>query len=108
MRFNGRVSYQSDVTTLPFNSQTLGSIPPLANALADYRPLTRDQYNINAEISQPLLDSLNLWANKAVIKQHYAIQKASIDVELYKVQKSVMNAYFSSLLLQKHIEQMLV
>lgn len=94
IKFSSKVSYQSDVTTLPFNSQTLSSIPPLANALSDYRPLNQDQYNFNIEISQPIIDSLNVWANKAIISKQYAIAKTNIDKELYKVQQSIINAYF--------------
>ena len=106
IKFSSKASYQSDVTTLPFNSQTLSSIPPLANALSDYRPLNQDQYNFNIEISQPIIDSLNVWANKAIISKQYAIAKTNIDKELYKVQQSIINAYFSSLLIDKQIAQL--
>lgn len=94
IEFSSKASYQSDVTTLPFNNQTLSSIPPLANALSDYRPLNQDQYNFNIEISQPIINSLNVWANKAIISKQYAIAKTNIDKELYKVQQSIINTYF--------------
>lgn len=102
IRLNGKVSYQSDVTKLPFNSQILSQ---MAGTHIDYKPLNRDQYNVNIELAQPILDSLNLWANKAMTQAHYEKEKANLELNLYTIKNTVISAFFSTLLLERQIAQ---
>ena len=102
IRLSAKATYQSDVTKLPFNSTTLSQMTGVS---IDYKPLNKDQYNANIEISQPLLDSGSVWANKSAVSASYASHQAELDSALYGVQNLVINAYFSALLLDKQIKQ---
>lgn len=44
IKLSAKATYQSDVTTLPFSSQTLNN---LAGGNLNYKPLSKDQYNAN-------------------------------------------------------------
>lgn len=102
LKLGAKATYQSDVTTLPFSSQTLNN---LAGGNLNYKPLSKDQYNANIEISQPLFDAGNLWANRSLTKAKYSTQQAELESALYAVQTSVINAYFAALLLERQINQ---
>lgn len=102
LKLGAKATYQSDVTTLPFSSQTLNT---LAGGNLNYKPLSKDQYNANIEISQPLFDAGNLWANRSLTKAKYSTQQAELESALYSVQNSVINAYFAALLLERQINQ---
>lgn len=102
LKLGAKATYQSDVTTLPFSSQTLNN---LSGGNLNYKPLSKDQYNANIEISQPLFDAGNLWANRSLTKAKYSTQQAELESALYSVQTSVINAYFAALLLERQINQ---
>lgn len=102
IRLSAKATYQSDVTKLPFSSAALSQ---MAGASIDYKPLNKDQYNANIEISQPLLDSGSVWANKSTVSARYASRSAELDSALYGIQNLVINSYFSALLLDKQIKQ---
>ena len=102
LKLGAKATYQSNVTTLPFSSQTLNN---LAGGNLNYKPLSKDQYNANIEISQPLFDAGNLWANRSLTKAKYSTQQAELESALYSVQTSVINAYFAALLLERQINQ---
>ncbi len=102
IKFSGRASYQSDVTALPFTASMLSSA---FGTDIDYKPLNKDQYQLNLEISQPLFDSGNTMAQKKVTRTQSALSKAELENDLYKVQQSVIDTYFSLLLLDLQIKQ---
>ncbi len=102
IKLSAKATYQSDVTTLPFSSQTLNN---LVGGNLNYKPLNKDQYNANIEISQPLFDAGNLWANRSITKAKYSTQQAELESALYAVQNSVINAYFATLLFDRQVEQ---
>ena len=102
LKLGAKATYQSDVTTLPFSSQTLNN---LSGENLNYKPLSKDQYNANIEISQPLFDAGNLWANRSLTKAKYSTQQAELESALYSMQTSVINAYFATLLLERQINQ---
>lgn len=102
IRLSAKATYQSEVSKLPFSSAALNQ---MAGTNIDYTPLNKNQYNANIEISQPLLDSGSVWANKGAVSARYASHKAELETTLYGVQNSVINAYFSALLLDKQIKQ---
>lgn len=102
IKLSAKATYQSDVTALPFSSQSLKG---LFGATFNYKPLNKNQYNAQLEISQPIFDAGNLWANRATTKAKYSTQQAELDSALYAVQSSVINAYFAALLLSRQIEQ---
>ncbi len=102
IKLSAKATHQSDVTTLPFSSQMLNN---LAGGNINYKPLSKDQYNANIEIAQPLFDAGNLWANRSITKAKYSTQQAELESTLYAVQNSVINAYFATLLLDRQVEQ---
>lgn len=102
IRLSAKATYQSAVTKLPFDSAVLSK---MTGTSVDYKPLNKDQYNANIEISQPLLDSGNVWASKSTTSARYASRQAELDATLYGVQNLVINAYFSALLLDKQVKQ---
>ncbi|CUU39621.1 MULTISPECIES: TolC family protein [Helicobacter] len=99
LRFSSKVSYQSDVTTLPFDNNQMQGIFPTFN----YKPLSKDQYQFAFELAQPVLD-MGLVAQKDMSCAQYATRKSDNVISLYKIQQSVINTFFSLLLLGEQIE----
>lgn len=100
-KFASKVSYQSDVVTLPFNTAALSG---MGLHLDGYTPLSKDQYAFTLEISQPLLD-MGISASKKMALAQYESQKSELEVSLYQVSKAVINVYFQALLLDSQIKQ---
>lgn len=98
IRFQGKASYQSDVTTMPF-SPTM-----IQNMGINYTPLKRDQYGISGELTQPIVDMATL-SKKHLTKAQYSTHKAQLDSDLHKVSQMVINAYFSLMLLEESKKQ---
>ncbi|WP_289181591.1 TolC family protein [Helicobacter japonicus] len=96
LRFSGKASYQSEVTTLPFTA--------LNNFSFDYKPLNKDQYQFVLELAQPVLD-MGHFAKKDSIKAQYATQKADVSISLYKIGQSVINQFFALALINEQISQ---
>lgn len=94
LKISGRVTYQSEVTSMPF------SLPGYA-----VEPLNKDQYQFNAEISQKIFDANTMWAKTDVLKAKNATDGAMLETNLYNVQNSVINVYFNILLLYERIAQ---
>ncbi|WP_185900187.1 TolC family protein [Campylobacter sp. MIT 99-7217] len=95
VKLGAKATYQNEVTRLPLENLPINF---------DYKPLNKDQYNLYAEISQPLLDFATL-AQKAYKRAEFQSEQASLQNELYKVQQSVINAYFYLLLINLQLEQ---
>lgn len=95
LRFNGKASYQSEVTHFLFD---------LSNFSFDYKPLNKDQYQFSLEVAQPVLD-MEHFAKKNSLKAQYATQKADVAISLYKIQQSVINQFFALLLLNEQVSQ---
>lgn len=93
LKFSGKASYQSEVTEMPF------SFPGY-----DFK-MNKDQYQFNAEISQPIFDAGNLWASKDALRSKSVSDYADLDTKLYNIQASVMNVYFGILLINEQLAQ---
>lgn len=94
IKISGKATYQSEVTSMPF------SFPGY-----NIEPLNKDQYQINAEISQKIFDANSMWAKKDVLKARSASDAAMLETNLYNVQNSVINVYFNILLLYERLAQ---
>lgn len=93
---SGKYSYQSDVTTFP-------QLPP---ALPITFPvLTKDQFQIAAEVSQTLWDGGVSAAQKKSAEVSAASEKRSLDVQLYQLDGRVQQLFFGILVLQSQIGQ---
>lgn len=89
---NGQATYQSDVTAIPI------SMPGVT-------PLSKDQYRLYGEISQPLTDLINVSRQKDLIEANSKTEEQRLEVELYKIKERVNQLYFGILLIDAQIQQ---
>jgi len=93
---NGQISYQSDVVeiTLPISGVSVPAV-------------TKDRYNAYAELKQNIWDGGISAANKtlenAILKSHLS----QLEVEFYKLNEQVSQAFFTSLIITKQKEVLL-
>ena len=90
----GQASYQSDVTQIPI------SLPNI-----DIPSLSKDQYKIYGEVSQPITDLFTVKHQKELIHANTAVEEQKIDVELYKLKERINQLYFGILLIDAQIAQ---
>lgn len=91
---NGQATYQSDVTQVPI------SVPGMSIPI-----LTKDQYKIYGELSQPLTDVLVINQQKQLIKDNTTVEEEKLEVELYKLKERVNQLYFGTLLIDAQLQQ---
>lgn len=84
---SGQASYQSAVTALP------GGAPGVT-------PLSKDQYKIYGEVTQPLTDLKVINQQKKIIQTSNEISRLDVEMQLYKIKERVSDLYFGVLLLQ--------
>lgn len=90
----GKASYQSDVTSLPFD------IPQIPDELQPH-----DQYQAVINIQQNLWDGGNIQSKKKEIKAISEEKQAELDVNLYALHERINQLYFGILLLDEQIKQ---
>ncbi len=93
----GQASYQSQ--TIDFADVLPG---PLGNSLP---VLSKDQYKIQADISEQIYDGGNTRYQKALIRTDEQINQESIEVSLNTLKDRVNQVYFSILLLAEQLKQ---
>lgn len=91
--FNGNASYQSEVTSLPIKLPMV-TIPEIS----------KDQYRLYAEISQPLLEWRNVSKTQEWNKLNTASELAKYQVEIYKLREKINQLFFGILLSQEQIK----
>lgn len=94
---NGQATYQSQ--TISF-SDALPSLPGMSFPVID-----KDQYKIQAELSQILYDGGITKNQKAMIRANEQAQQQSIAVSLHTLRDRVTQIYFSILLLDEQLKQ---
>ncbi len=97
LTINGQATYQSQ--TISF-SDALPSIPGTAFPVID-----KDQYKIQAELSQTLYDGGVTKNQKAMIRANEQVQQQSLAVSLHTLKDRVTQIYFSILLLDEQLKQ---
>lgn len=90
----GKVSYQSAVTQIPIDFPGI-AIPSLS----------KDQYNIYAEITQVLYDGGLIKQQKKQIEAQSAVQKRELETNLYALNKRVNQLFFGVLVLKRQLQQ---
>ncbi len=90
----GQATYQSAVTQIPI------SLPNL-----DIPVLSKDQYKLYGEISQPVTDLVTVRYQKELIEANSAVEQQKIEVELYKLKERINQLYFGILLIDARIVQ---
>ncbi len=90
----GKASYQSDVTSLPFD------FPGVPDELQPH-----DQYQAVINIQQNIWDGGNMQGRKKEITALSKERQAEIDVDMYALRERINQLYFGLLLLSEQIKQ---
>lgn len=90
----GKASYQSDVTSLPFD------FPGVPDELQPH-----DQYQAVINIQQNIWDGGNIQGRKKEIIALSKERQAEIDVDMYALRERINQLYFGLLLLSEQIKQ---
>lgn len=92
----GQATYQSDVTTLPFDFSEI----PIAGLSEIVIPqISKDQYKVYGEIFYSLTGLITNKNNSDLIKANAEIEKQKIEVELYKLRDRINSLFFGILLM---------
>lgn len=90
-------SYQSDVVTLPFDSDLIPGI--------EIERLSKDQYGAFVELNQTIWDGGTYSATKKNIEAENDLRFKELEVELYSLKERINNIYFGILLLKQQMFQ---
>ena len=101
LAINAKASYQSDVTELPFNRKQLSSLMPGANIPS----LSKDQYQIVAQVDQTIWDGGNARSSRALTRAEATANKKALESELYALNQRINDLYFGCLLQDELIHQ---
>ncbi|WP_293297413.1 TolC family protein [Pedobacter sp. UBA4863] len=90
----GQATYQSAVTHLPISLPNI-NIPTIS----------KDQYRLYSEVSQPITDLFVVKDNKNLIETNAQVETQKVEVELYKLRERINQLYFGILLIDEQIQQ---
>lgn len=90
-----RATYQSEVTQIPVN---------IPNFLIE--PLSKDQYQVVAELNQVVWDGGMISSHKKLTEANAAIEVQQIEVELYQLRERVNQVFFGILLLDENLKHL--
>ena len=97
LNINGQATYQSDVSHLPGSlAATYSSIVPT---------MSKDQYKLYGEISQPLTGMISTKQQKQLQEMNSTIQQENLEVELYKLKDRVNQLFLGILLVDEQSNQ---
>ncbi|KAA8484119.1 outer membrane protein TolC [Arcticibacter tournemirensis] len=91
---SGQASYQSDVTTLPIQLPGM-NVPAMS----------KDQYRLTGEVSQPLTDLITVKQQKELQEMNRQVQTQNLEVELYKIKDRINQLFFGILLIDEQLVQ---
>ena len=91
---SGKISYQSEATTFPFEIPGLGM-----------KGLPKDQYQALIEIKQNIWDGGKIRNQKAQIKAEAEEHERQLDTSLYTLEERVNQVFFGILLLDEQLAQ---
>ena len=99
LSFSAQATYQSDVTEIPASlgqmfSQLTGQNITIAS-------MSKDQYKMVAELSQPIWDGGMISSQKEQIKATTELEKQKLEVDLYTINERVNQIYFGILALNE-------
>lgn len=98
---NAKATYQSDVTQLPFDVDRISSLIPGF----DVPTMSKDQYQVVAEVSQTIWDGGAVHAGKQVTKAEAIANRKQLESDLYALNGRVNQLYFGCLLQDEMIGQ---
>lgn len=94
LNISGQATYQSDVTSVPVSIPGIKIDEP-----------SKDQYKIQAELSQVVYDGGNITAQKNVQNANALVEDQKAEVELYKVKDRINQLYLGILLVDEQLKQ---
>lgn len=94
---SGKISYQSEATTFPFEIPGLG-----------IKGLPKDQYQALIEIKQNIWDGGKIRNQKAQVKAEAEEHERQLDTSLYALEERVNQVFFGILLLDEQLAQNLL
>ncbi len=92
LSLTAKATYQTDVTSLPIELPGI-EVPTLA----------KDQYQIQAEVSQVIWDGGATKASKDGIRAQGDVDRAQFEVDMYAIRERINNLFFGILLLERQI-----
>jgi outer membrane protein TolC len=92
---SAKATYQSEVTEFPIQ---------LPNIQVD--PLSKDQYQAAAEVSQVVYDGGIVRTQKQMAQANAEVERQRVEVDLYALNERVNQIFFGSLLLAEQLKQM--
>jgi outer membrane protein TolC len=98
---NAKASYQSEVTKLPFDVDRISALIPGFAVPA----LSKDQYQLTAELNQTLWDGGLIASTKALSTAQASADRAQVESELYTLNERVNQLYFGCLLQDELLQQ---
>ena len=98
---NARATYQSDVTTLPFDAERISAVVPGFSIPA----LSKDQYQLTAELTQTLWDGGSVRSAEKLAKAQAEAERKQTDSDLYALRERVNRVYFGCLLQDELLRQ---
>lgn len=94
VNLSGKVSYQSDATTLPF------SFPGL-----EFKGISKDQYQVMIDVSQNIWDGGQIHFHKEQTRAKGKEAEKQLDVQMYALKERINQLFFSILLLDEQLTQ---
>jgi len=90
----GQATYQSAVTQIPI------SLPNMV-----IPTISKDQYRLYGEVSQPITDLFVMKDHKNLIEANAQAETQKVEVELYKLRERINQLYFGILLIDEQLQQ---
>ncbi|MEP7277744.1 MAG: TolC family protein [Bacteroidota bacterium] len=94
---SGQASYQSK--TINF-ADVLGSLPGISAPA-----LSKDQYRVQAAISQQIYDGGATRSQRDIIRANAAVREQKLETDLYALKERITQLYFSILLMYEQLQQ---
>lgn len=91
---SGSATYQNDITSFPID------LPGV-----DMPTLTKDQYQIKAELNQTIWDGGAISAQKKYVSEQSEVEKQKVTVDLYALNQRINDLFFGILLLDEQLQQ---
>lgn len=91
---SAKVTYQSDVTKLPFDADKISAVLPGF----DIPSLSKDQYQVLAQVDQTIWDGGATHSARALTRAEATANREQLESDLYALNDRVNQLYFGSLL----------
>jgi len=94
LNINGQATYQSAVTSIPFNVPGI-KIPAYS----------KDQYNIHGEVDQVIYDGGTIKNQKQTARANEVVQQQNLEVELYALYDRLNQLFLGAMLVDEQLKQ---